>query len=536
MNWFEVTNTALFRVTQLEYEHENRAAKPLILQGGVIEQWVSGQSGGNGQKTTYIHVGSNVWFKEFHLGCHQDATLITKHPPVSVTGGDYNEFYLTGLYSAAANCEDNAECYINGGRFDKVAGTGIEGIGKANGDENTGNIVWQIQNADIEEFYGGGINAAKPMQGNITTVITGSHVKRFCGGPKFGDMNTGKTVITTATNCTFGSFFGAGYGGNSYNRAAPGNFTGSANYSWNNWIAGSVKGSVNNGNYPGGVTYSGYKQDYISQFGGVSTRFDYQFLPQSDNVNNVGRLFIDFVNFSLATTHDVTSTLTGCTITGNFYGGGSLGKVAGDVTSTLTNCTVRGSVFGGGYDATRPTVQVMSTAGFTTPPSYNTNTGVFIPATEPYNTSDEYSWEHRATVNSTETAIDKTNHILYTTADLTTLGQVTGNVTLNIFGNTLVEGQAVDYEGNSTGGSRGGVFGGGDASAVLGNTTVTINATALQDGATYNAYRVYGGGNSAPVGGNSTVTLQGKTQVLDDVFGGGNEGEVGGNATVNIQE
>ena len=538
MNWFEVTNTALFRVTQLEYEHEDRAAKPLILHGGVIEQWVSGQSGGNGQRTTYIHVGSNVWFKEFHLGCHQDATLVTKHPPVSVTGGDYNEFYLTGLYSAAANCEDNAECYINGGRFGKVAGTGIEGIGKANGADNTGNIVWQIQNADIDEFYGGGINAAKPMQGNITTVITGSHVKRFCGGPKFGDMNTGKTVITTATNCTFGSFFGAGYGGNSYNRAAPGNFTGSANYRWNDWIAGTVKGSVNNGNYPNGVTYSGYKQDYISQFGGVSTRFDYQFLPQSDNTNNVGRLFIDFVNFSLATTHNVTSTLTGCTITGNFYGGGSLGKVAGDVTSTLTNCTVRGSVFGGGYDATRPTVQVMSTAGFTTPPEYNTNTGVFIPAAEPYNTSIEYTWEHRATVTSTETAIKTTNteHILYTTADLTTLGQVTGNVALNILGNTLVEGLSVDYEGNLTGSGRGGVFGGGDASAVLGNTTVTINATALQDGATYNAYRVYGGGNSAPVGGNSTVTLRGKTQVLDNVFGGGNEGEVGGSATVNILE
>ena len=40
---------------------------------------------------------------------------------------------------------------------------------------------------------------------------------------------------------------------------------------------------------------------------------------------------------------------------------------------------------------------------------------------------------------------------------------MTGNVTLNILGNTLVEGLAVDYEGNLTGGNRGGVFGGGDA-------------------------------------------------------------------------
>ena len=547
--WFESTNTSLFRVTQLEYENSSRKAKPLILHGGVIEQWVSAQSGGNGNQTTYIHVGSNVWFKEFHLGCHQDKSDIsTKHPPVSVTGGDFDEFYLTGLYATTINYNDNAECYINGGRFDKVAGTGIEGIGDATNHTN-GNIVWQIQNADIEEFYGGGINSAKPMQGNITTVITGSHVKRFCGGPKFGDMESGRTVTTTATNCTFGSFFGAGYGGNSYYRAAPGNFSNNQdpwdtfNADWNAWIAGTIKGkSVNSGNYANGDTYKGYDQTYNSHFGGVSTRFDYQFLPQSSNGNNVARLFIDFVNFSLATTRNVTSTLTGCTITGNFYGGGSLGKVDGNVTSTLTDCTVRGSVFGGGYDASRPTVQVMSTDGFTTPPEYNTNTGAFIPAEEPYNTSIEYRWEHSETVNSTETAIKTieteagTEHILYTTANLTTLGQVTGNVELNILGNTLVEGLAVDYEGNSTGGNRGGVFGGGDASAVLGNTTVTINATALQDGATYNAYRVYGGGNSAPVGGNSTVTLRGKTQVLDNVFGGGNEGEVGGSATVNIME
>ena len=533
ISWFEVTNTGLFRVTQFEYEREDRAAKPLILHGGVIEQWVSAQSGGNGNLTSYIHVGSNVWFKEFHLGCHQDKSDIsTKHPPVSVTGGDYDEFYLTGLYATTVNYDDNAECYINGGRFGKVSGAGIEGIGS---DGSNGNIVWQIQNADIEEFYGGGINAAKPIEGSITTVITGSHVKRFCGGPKFGDMNSGKTVITTATNCTFGSFFGAGYGGNSYNRAAPGNFTGSANYEWNKWIAGTKKGNVGGGNYSNGVTYEGYKQDYISAFGGVSTRFDYQFLPQSDNKNNVGRLFIDFVNFSLATTRNVTSTLTGCTITGNFYGGGSLGKVAGNVTSTLTDCTVRGSVFGGGYDATRPTVQVLSTDGFTTPPNYNTNTGVFFPAAEPYNTSIDYTWEQRATVNSTATAIDTANHVLFTTADLTTLGQVTGNVTLNILGNTLVEGQAVDYEGNLTGGDRGGVFGGGDASAVLGNTIVTVNATAQQEGATYNAYNVYGGGNSAPVGGNSTVTLQGNTQVQGDVFGGGNRGAVSGSAKVNIK-
>jgi hypothetical protein len=133
---------------------------------------------------------------------------------VSVTGGDYNEFYLTGLYRGDVDSyEDNAECYINGGRFGILAGAAQEGIGKVNGDDNTGNITWQIQYADIEEFYGGGFNAAKPVEGNIATTIVGSHVTTFCGGPKFGDMNTGKTVHTKATGCTFGTYFGAGYGG-----------------------------------------------------------------------------------------------------------------------------------------------------------------------------------------------------------------------------------------------------------------------------------------------------------------------------------
>ena len=544
--WFEATNTALFRVTQFEYETSERVAAPYILQGGVIDQWVSSQTS-KGYNTSYIHVGGNVWFKEFHLGCHQDKTNETKHPPVSVTGGDYNEFYLTGLYSAAGNYEDNAECYINGGRFGTVAGAGIEGIGKDDGADNTGNIVWQIQNADIEEFYGGGINAAKPIEGSITTVITGSHVNLFCGGPKFGDMNTGKTVITTATNCTFGTFFGAGYGGNSYYRAAPRNFTGADaswdqyNVEWNRWIKGEIKPSSNSGNYANGNKYSGYKQDYNSAFGGVSVSFDYQFLPVSSNDYNVARLFIDFVKFSLATTQDVTSKLTGCTVTGNFYGGGSLGKVDGDVNSTLTNCTVHGNVFGGGYDVTLPTVSVMNTSGFVVEPKYDTNTGTFIDGVLPSdnipNTTTTYTWEYRATVNSTATAIDKENHILYTSEDLTTLGQVTGDVTLNINGTTTV--------GES-------VYGGGEESGVVGNTYVTVNGGRVGVGNNgkfgYRWGNVYGGGkgmitvlgdgsseltvssiddlDAGYVMGNTNVTINGGT-ILHNIYGGGAVGSVG---------
>ena len=480
LDWFEVTNTALFRVTQLEYDRSNRGEAPLILQGGVMEQWVSGQSAGASNKTTYFHVGGNVWFKEFHRGCHQDSQLQSKHTPISVTGGDYDEFYLTGLYKAYTTYNDNAECYINGGHFGTLAGTGQEGIGDAT-NHTKGNIIWQIQNADINEFYGGSFNAASPMQGSITTVISGSHVAMFCGGPKFGDMQSGKTVITTATSCTFGTYFGAGYGGNSYSRQAPYNYNNKVNIDWNKWVEGKIK-AENDGNF------NGYQLDYKKKnynrgnFEGVSTRFNYQFLPMSGNADNCARLFIEYVKFSLATTRNVTSTLTGCTITGNFYGGGSLGKVDGPVTSTLNNCTVNGSVFGAGYSASLPTVEADS-IGFSVEPYYYDALGTYRTGVKGATTT--FTWEHRDVVNSTETAIDKTSNILYTTEDLTTLGTVTGLATLNINGTTTVAGS---------------VYGGGEESNVSGNTNVYI---------------------CAKQNGNDLSVVEGNPTITGNVFGGG---------------
>ena len=483
LGWFESTNTSLFRVTQFEYDNTNRAAAPYIVQGGVMEQWVSGQNNGASNNTTYYHVGGNVWFKEFHRGTHQDKQLKSKHPPISVTGGDYDEFYLTGLYRGdVGNYEDNAECYINGGRFGVVAGAAMEGIGKALGANNTGNITWQVQNADIDEFYGGGFNAAHPVEGNITTNIEGGYIKLFCGGPKFGDMNTGKTVTTTANGCIFDTYFGGGYGGNSYSRFAPANINNiQGDYTEANWNT-----FVNNN----------YKQEYNSTYKGVSTSYTSQYLPMSNNTQNVARVLVDFVSFSLATTRNVTSTLTGCTINQNFYGGGSLGMVDGPVTSTLTDCHVAGNVFGAGYSASLPTVLVMKTGGFVKAPFYDKDLGAYF---EPeYPGTDKYTWAHKETVNSTATAIDKNNHILYTTEKLDVLGKVTGKATLNIDGTTVVDGN---------------VFGGGDSSDALGNTEVNMKSGTVQQ-------NIYGGGNQANVGGDTQVNLKGGT-VTNHVFGGG---------------
>ncbi len=481
--WFESTNTSLFRVTQFEYDNKDRGAAPYILQGGVMEQWVNGQSAGHANKTTYFHVGGNVWFKEFHRGTHQDETYDANHSPVSVTGGDFDQFHLTGLYRADATIyNDNAECYITGGRFGVVAGTGMDGLGTSDGN---GNITWIIDNADIEEFYAGSFNADKPAIGNLHTIVNGGHIDLFCGGPKFGDMSTGKTVTTTATGCTFGTFFGAGYGGNSYSRQAPRNHNSVTNFphndgqagndaSWNAWLA------------------RFYKQEYNSSYGGVSTQFSYQFLPMSGNTNNVARIFVEYVKFSLATTNNVTSTLTNCTINENFYGGGSLGKVAGTITSTLDGCTVKGNVFGAGFSANLPTVEVDS-IGFRIEPYYYTALGTYRTGVKGKTTT--YSWDYESTVNSTATAIDKTdNHnILYTSVDIRpeNLGSVDGDVTLTLKGSTTVNGN---------------VYGGGESSYVTGaGHTVTVN-------------------------------IQGNTDVYGNVFGGGDKGNVEGSTTVNIED
>ena len=299
--WFEITNTTTILLGQFEYDRKDKVASPLILHGGIIEQIVSNNDGSSPlNKTQYIHMGSNVWLANFSPGIHQDRTTATKHVPVSVTGGEYQEFHLTGMYRADASIsDDNAECYIHGGKFGEITGTGLEGIGHPTNHTN-GNITWLIDYADITNFFGGGINAAKPSQGNIYTEITNSNVTLFCGGPKFGDMQSGRTVTTKATDCTFGTFFGAGYGGNSYNRFSPTNLTNDINYEWNTWI---------NTHYT-----CEYKSD--ADKNGISTEFAYEFIPMSGGMTtNVARLFVNYLSFSLATTGSVTSTLTGCKVT-----------------------------------------------------------------------------------------------------------------------------------------------------------------------------------------------------------------------------
>jgi len=472
--WLEITNTCVVNFSQLEYDDQvsGKADAPVILLGGTYEQIVS-TNGNINNKIQYVHVGSNAWFAKFGPGTHSDGRNFTKHVPVSVTGGDYDEFYLTGTYQPDINSTlevDSAECYVSGGRFGEMAGASLEPL--------KGSVRWDINYADITNFYGGGVNANKPVEGNIRTDIANSHVERFCGGPKFGDMSPDKTVTTNATNCTFGTFFGAGFGGNSYNRVK---YTDQSDKRPSNFQSYYSDGTNANdgkdrGKYFDGVTtkasYDSNK-DYGKKGKGVATDFDYEFFVWSTGKTGA-RFFVKFITFSLAKTNDVKSTLTKCTVNNNFYGGGSLGKVLGTATSILDDCTINGNVFGGGYSATIPKIEVRNTPAFKSgkEPNKNINIGMF----EEGEIADSVIYEWKQVDNMPDNGkigMDPAGKFVYTDEDLTTLGQVK-NSNLIIKGATTVSGD---------------VYGGGALASMdaIGQTKVTLL------GGTING-DVYGGG------------------------------------------
>ena len=464
--WFEITNTVFIRFGQFEYAGSNSATKtilaPLILQGGIYEQFVS-CCRTNAQNTNYLLIGGNAWFLNFANGCHTAQANKTPKVPINVTGGDYTNFYLTGIYQPASN-EDagNAECYIDGGRFTEVAGSGMQQI--------KGDVTWLINAADITSFYGGGINAAKPITGSISTTISNSYVDEFYGGPKFGDMDENKTVTTNATDCHFGKYFGAGYGGTAFNKVIPSptstyDSSSSTNTrDWNKWVDDQ------------------YKRAYSADNGGISTSYDYEFILHSDGNQTVARFYVNYASLSLATTRNVTSTLSGCTI-GTFYGGGSLGAVNGDVNSTLTNCTVTGNAFGAGFSASVPTVEVWNANAYLNPkPTYNRTANVFNNASvkTPKDNGQyvEYTWSKTHGSNASPfTVTEDGKHYIHTDVSLEGLGAVTGNVTLNILGDqTLIEGD---------------VYGGGAESNS--NTDYYKTSPTTDDLATKTTVNVFGG-------------------------------------------
>ena len=386
----------------------------------------------------------------------------TPKVPINVTGGDYGNFYLSGIYQENGTPDtEDAECYIDGGNFTNVAGAGMQKI--------DGNVRWLINAADIDNFYGGGINADQPITGNITTTINKSRVGEFYGGPKFGDMLANTTVTTTALDCRFDLFFGAGYGGTAFKRKDCVNNSAEDDHpNWANHVS------------------THYKREYSSDDGGISTDYEYEFILHSDGTQTVARFFVNYASLSLASTRNVETTLTSCTMR-KFYGGGRLGAVNGDVTSTLTDCTVEEDVFGSGYSADAPTVDVFPIENMDPDPEYNRAAGVFNDDQVRFPTPVVYTWNDTiANFNLSSSYLNTVNgrNLIYTSQNLSNLGAVLGNATLTINGNTLVKGDVYGGGAKSSSNTNGGTA----------KTQVNINGGTYGVAGAATGGNIYGGG------------------------------------------
>ena len=515
---FEVTETAFMRTTQFEYDgfqsytdKRIEDKSPVIINGGEYEMFVVRYHDSN--RTSYFLLGGNAWIHRFAPGAHpSNASPKIYLCPINVIGGQVKELYLTGLYRPELPAPTNQgapRCYTDGGIFDIMAGAGYEKV------EAGSNVTFKINHSKITEFYGGGINATNPISGNINVTIDNSYVDKYCGGPKVGDM-TGKTVTTHATGTTFGVFYGGGNGGNSYYRhlQKDGDMASSHIGTWTdqgyNW---------------GGFNPLGVKDDGTDNKG-YHAEYEFEVFNHSNGVTDqiTQRGFIRWIQFGITKTGNVSSTLSDCKILGNFYGGGNLATVDGDVTSTLTNTQVTGSVFGAGYSAAIPTFQVhdKSTVSF---PSITA--GVITDGYIGYD-SKVYEWTNEklegkdeAYMKAHPTYEKDGKWYCYTWNSLDDLGAVTGTATLTIDGTTTVAHS---------------VYGGGEESAVNGNTSVTVTGgtigTANEGGAEYG--NVYGGGKGKEkdvkaglVKGNTTVSISGSPTIIHNVYGGGAYGSVG---------
>ncbi len=538
---FEVTETSFMRTTQFEFFHNSmdiiEPQSPIIINGGEYELFNVRRPESNStyvNRTSYFLLGGHAWVHRFAPGPHPNNAKDPSLTPqialcaVNAIGGEYLEFYLSGINRPDHNTPENQNphCYTNGGKFGTMAGAGYEEI-------KCDSVTFRINRSLIGEFYGGGMNGVNPVRGKIDVVIDNSRVKKYCGGPQVGRLGTDtqlKTVTTRATGTIFGTFFGGGNGGNSYFRdnKDDGDWASSKIGDWDmrayRWKNFNPLGIVPYGPNYDSIAFPDSQhtgsndkttQLYFDTINyGYHARYEYETFNQSNGVKNevTMRGFIHWIQFGTTITSNVTNTLKGCTVEDNFYGGGNLGTVTGTVTSILDSCTVLGNVFGAGYSADVPTFNIHDKIATQTPPK-NFPTidaaGTITDGTTPLYDVDHgtitYKWTNDLHGMTKKQRVREPGYYneedgkwyCYTWQSLEGLGAVSSNVTLTISGNSSI-----------------GTFENGVVKHGTGN--------------------VYGGGDESTVGGNTLVKILDRTRVFSNIYGGGNMGTVGGDTKVII--
>ena len=294
-----------------------------------------------------------------------------------------------------------------------------------------------------------------------------------------GDMASGKSVTTTATNTYFGEYYGAGIGGTALDRV--------------NKNDDPISDDVVSFR----TTYT--KGQYVNNLG-VLIDYDFEFMPWSNSAQHVGRLYFRHAKLSTAKTHTVSSTLTGCTVNNNYYGGGFVGSVEGTATSVLDSCTINGSVFAGGNSGTAPKARVYDMVSSSDLPTYIS--GVYINTNKNLKaTSEEYTWTNDQSIRSGNKYINEDSHLIYSATSLSDLGRC-ASTNLTIKGTTLVHGS---------------VYGGGNeaVTGAVASTSSTNTTQVLVEGNSHVERDVFGGGKQGMVYGSSTVVVGARPDAND---------------------
>ena len=329
----------------------------------------------------------------------------------------------------------------------------------------------------VKDVYGGGNAAATP---NTNVIIEGGDIDRvFAGGN--GESGTPANVgyMNTDSNPTSGN-----YG------------TGNAKAIINGGTINQIFGGSNaNGVIRGTMTVDVDKDGNCAMvikeiYGGGNMAASG---PGTVNISCTGTSQTDYIDYVYGganqadITGNITLNITGGRINNVFGGNNTSGTIDGDITVNVDwsqgSCSGNylGNVFGGGNLA----AYSQKTAGH---PAVNIK---------------------HATVS----------HSVYGGGKGAT-AVVTGNPVVTI-GDATAAHYVIVTEN---------VYGGGDAAAVTGNTSVTYN----DNNANSTVANLFGGGNAAGVSGTATVTLT-SGKVLTGVYGGCNaSGKVGGAIALNI--
>ena len=328
--------------------------------------------------------------KAFTPGVHGNGRVSTRHCAVNAIGGEFPEFYLSGMFRTDFyNTTDNPHAYLDGGNFGLVAGAGMASVGGKN-ETNGGDVTFKINHSLIDEFYGGGINAQRPVTGNISVTIDNSKVTKYCGGPKLGDMNNTKTITTNATGTTFDEYYGGGNGGTNLLRERQ----------YDAGAGVSAPTQNDHSHWDTTAKFTAFTPFSYTSGKGYQAEYEFEMLPRtSGNSNVITRSYYYWASFSKTTVAPVTNTITDCTFNGDFYGGGNLGAVDSPtsstnpaISSTLSGHTVvHGSAFGAGYSASATSFKVHDKGSVVYP--YRDNAGFIHDGSLDY-APTEYTWIH----------------------------------------------------------------------------------------------------------------------------------------------